>query len=199
MALAAAGLPHWALKKMGEPLISFIAGRFSCAESARRVLTQTPQDDSNHALYYVVHCVASVRHGFDRWRNHRGSRLPGSSRYACHLPHFEGGLVLCSVWISAARAFNSVASEKTLLLGSVMTLPFRASPFVRGFKRLFLGPRTLESASYRQEILCPEERAIMRPAIFLPGQVDLITGTRVESAKEAQIAGLTSPPNRFSA
>ena len=73
-----------------------------------------------------------------------------------------------------------------------MVLPVRAFPLTRGIKRLFWGPGTLESASCRQEILCAEERAIRRPAIFLPGQLERVTGTGAYSTKEGQIAAATS-------
>ena len=74
-----------------------------------------------------------------------------------------------------------------------MALPIRATPVTRGIKRLFWGRGILESVAYRQEILCPEEGAIRRPAIFLPGQLERVTGTGSYSTKEGQIAAATSP------
>lgn len=55
--------------------------------------------------------------------------------------------------------------------------PIQLKPIIRNVKRLFLGPTTLQSESYKQEILCAEERETIRSAVFLPGQLDRAIGT----------------------
>ena len=74
-----------------------------------------------------------------------------------------------------------------------MLIPIRIVPYVRGLKRLLLGPGTLQSAAYRQEVLCVEEKVQMRPAVFLSGQIDPVTGTAIESTKAKEIAAATLP------
>jgi len=56
-------------------------------------------------------------------------------------------------------------------------LPLKAYPYIRYAKRRLFGAGSLETASYKQEVLCPEETQPIRPAIFLPGQLDRVTGT----------------------
>lgn len=73
-----------------------------------------------------------------------------------------------------------------------MVVPIRAVPYLRDIKRLFLGAGSLQSAAFRQEVLCPGERARNQPAIFLPGQIDRVTGATFESTKEMEIAASTS-------
>jgi capsular polysaccharide biosynthesis protein len=62
---------------------------------------------------------------------------------------------------------------------------------------LFSGPGSLQAIAYRQDILCPEERATIRPAIFLPGQIDKVedykaTDPLAQSTKEKEIAAAIS-------
>lgn len=73
-----------------------------------------------------------------------------------------------------------------------MVIPIRLAPYVRDIRRLFLGRGSVQSAAYRQEVLCAEEKTTNRPAIFLPGQLDRITGTSIHSTKEGEIAAATS-------
>jgi hypothetical protein len=69
----------------------------------------------------------------------------------------------------------------------------RVAPHIRNIKRLFLGAGTLASQAYRQEVLYEEEKATIHPVIFLPGQIDKITGTGfVLVSKEDQISRVLS-------
>jgi hypothetical protein len=86
-----------------------------------------------------------------------------------------------------------------------VVVPIRAVPYVRDIKRLFLGAGSIRSAAFRQEVLCAEERARNQPAIFLPGQIERVTGAtllstnssytkeiEITSTKEIEIAAATS-------
>jgi hypothetical protein len=74
-----------------------------------------------------------------------------------------------------------------------VTLPLEAAPYIRNIKRLLLGPGTLASQAQRQEVLCEEEDSTICPGIFLPGQIDKITGTgSTVVSKEEQIAKILS-------
>jgi Glycosyltransferase 61 len=55
-----------------------------------------------------------------------------------------------------------------------MLNPIQAVPYVRFVKRLVLGRGSLQAIAHRQDVLCPEENTIIRPAIFLPGQIDRV-------------------------
>ena len=55
-----------------------------------------------------------------------------------------------------------------------MIVPVRAVPVIRLIKRAIFGRGSLEAVAYRREILCPPETATLRPAIFLPGQLEKI-------------------------
>ena len=74
-----------------------------------------------------------------------------------------------------------------------MFIPIQAIPYLRLVKRLFSGPGSLQAIAYRQEILCPEEKTIFRPAVFLPGQIDKVTDYKAtnswsQTTKEVEIA-----------
>ena len=78
-----------------------------------------------------------------------------------------------------------------------MFLPIQASPYLRLFKRLFLGQGSLQAISYKQEIIFPEEKATLRPPLFLSGQLDRVeapklTDSRFVTTKESEIAAMTS-------
>ena len=73
-----------------------------------------------------------------------------------------------------------------------MIASIRSSPYIRGIKRLFLGKGTLQSASYRQEVLCAPESAPLRPAIFTEGQLEKIIGTDDDTTLEIEIAVATA-------
>jgi hypothetical protein len=71
-------------------------------------------------------------------------------------------------------------------------LPIQATPYVNyGSRRLF-GAVPLQAAAYRQEILCAEEKVKIQPAIFLPGQIDRITGTNPATTIDWEIFTATS-------
>jgi hypothetical protein len=73
-----------------------------------------------------------------------------------------------------------------------MFVPLRCAPHIRNIKRSLLGAGSVQSEAYQQEILCAEEKAANRPAIFLPGQIDRVTGTIRGLAKEEAVAAATS-------
>ena len=58
-------------------------------------------------------------------------------------------------------------------------------------RRLF-GGVSLHEAAYRKEVLYPEELIRLRQSIFLPGQLDRITGTVAESTIALEISTATS-------
>jgi capsular polysaccharide biosynthesis protein len=65
-------------------------------------------------------------------------------------------------------------------------------PYLRHLKRLVRGPGTLESVTFKKEVLCAEEPATYSPAIYLAGQLERITNSPVESTKEIEIAAATT-------
>ena len=74
-----------------------------------------------------------------------------------------------------------------------MFVPIQAIPYVRLAKRLFSGQGSLQSIAYRQDTLCQEEKTTLRPAVFLPGQLDRIirfkpTDAVAVTTKEGEIA-----------
>ena len=74
-----------------------------------------------------------------------------------------------------------------------MFVPIQVIPYVRLAKRLFSGQGSLQSIAYRQDTLCPEEKTTLRPAVFLPGQLDRIirfkpTDAVAVTTKEGEIA-----------
>src|SRR5262245_28245716 len=73
-----------------------------------------------------------------------------------------------------------------------MFIPIQAIPYARLARRLFSGPISLQSIAYRQDILCSEEKETIRPAIFLPGQIERVSASMSESTKEREIAAATS-------
>jgi len=73
-----------------------------------------------------------------------------------------------------------------------MLTPIQAIPYARLVRRLFSGPVSLQSIAYRQDILCPEEKETVRPAIFLPGQIEKVSASMRESTMEREIAAATS-------
>ena len=78
-----------------------------------------------------------------------------------------------------------------------MFFPIQATPYVRLFKRLFLGQGSLQTISYKQDILCPEEKATLRSTVFLPGQIDRVKEYKATDhwgapTKDSEIAAATS-------
>lgn len=73
-----------------------------------------------------------------------------------------------------------------------MAFPIEVIPYVNYIRRRLFGECSLRSAAYRQEVLCAEETVKLQPAIFLPGQIDRVTGTIDESTTDIQILDATS-------
>ena len=78
-----------------------------------------------------------------------------------------------------------------------MSVPIQTTPYIRLFKRLFLGQSSLEKVAFRQDLLFPEETATLRPAIFLPGQIEKVidyrpTDTITKNKKETEVRAATS-------
>ena len=78
-----------------------------------------------------------------------------------------------------------------------MFFPIQATPYVRLFKRLFFGQGSLQTISYKQDILCPEEKATLRSTVFLPGQIDRVKEYKATDhwgapTKNSEIAAATS-------
>ena len=84
-----------------------------------------------------------------------------------------------------------------------MFFPIQATPYVRLFKRLFLGQGSLQTISYKQDILCPEEKATLRSTVFLPGQIDRVKEYKATDhwgapTKDSEIAAATSTSDHTS-
>jgi hypothetical protein len=77
-----------------------------------------------------------------------------------------------------------------------MRFPLRATPYVRLAKRLILGPGSLQSAAFHQDILHEKERVSVPPPIFLSGQLEKVIqqqpGVWGHKSKEAAIAEVVS-------
>jgi len=72
-------------------------------------------------------------------------------------------------------------------------IPPQTVPYIRLANRVILGPGSLPGAAQYQEILHPEEITANRhDAIFLPGQLDRITGSSIESTPQLEIESVTS-------
>jgi Glycosyltransferase 61 len=65
--------------------------------------------------------------------------------------------------------------------GSFMRLPLKVLANIRNVRRLFRGAGTLRGNAFEEEVLCAEETSDMIPAIYLPGQLERVTGTPIES------------------
>lgn len=77
-----------------------------------------------------------------------------------------------------------------------MRIPIRAVPYIRLAKRLFLGPGLPGEIAYQQDVLCPEEKTTIPPAICLPGQIDKVIEQKGDAwgckTRDAAIAEATS-------
>ncbi|HVR56232.1 MAG TPA: glycosyltransferase family 61 protein [Pseudolabrys sp.] len=73
----------------------------------------------------------------------------------------------------------------------MMDLPIEFYALRRNVRRAILGPGTLESTAVDREIICPAERVEVLPAIYLPGQIERVTGSPPESTKELEIEHAT--------
>jgi Glycosyltransferase 61 len=79
------------------------------------------------------------------------------------------------------------------------SLSIRSAPYARLIKRVVLGPGTPKSASFREEILCPEETTLTQPPIYLPGQLDRVTGATEHQPVQAEIASMLAPKYKHAA
>jgi hypothetical protein len=71
-------------------------------------------------------------------------------------------------------------------------IPPQIVPYIRLAKRVLLGPGSLPFAAQHQDILQPEETTANQPAIFLPGQLDRVTGAHPVSTLQKEIERVTS-------
>jgi Glycosyltransferase 61 len=78
-------------------------------------------------------------------------------------------------------------------------LPLSTAPYVRMAKRVLFGPGTAKSASVREEVLFPEETTVTQPAIYLPGQLDRVTGGTEHQSVETEIKSMLAPTYRHAA
>jgi hypothetical protein len=78
-------------------------------------------------------------------------------------------------------------------------LPLSAAPYTRLAKRVVFGPGTPKSVSFREEVLCPEEATVTQPPIYLPGQLDKITGGTEHQSVENEIESILAPTYRHAA
>lgn len=58
-----------------------------------------------------------------------------------------------------------------------MRIPIKVVPYLSRVKRLYSGSGCLKSIAYRSDILYPKVTETIRPAVFLAGQIERITGT----------------------
>jgi Glycosyltransferase 61 len=68
-----------------------------------------------------------------------------------------------------------------------MRLPIQFYSLRRNLTRAILGPGTLESTAFDREVICPAENVEVPPAVYLPGQLERVTGAPPESTKELEI------------
>ena len=83
-------------------------------------------------------------------------------------------------------------SNNFLTSGDFVVLPVQAIPYVNFIRRRLFGDIPLKAAAYRKEVLCAEETVKLRQAIFLPGQIDRVTGTNPGSTIELEVSTATS-------
>jgi len=72
-------------------------------------------------------------------------------------------------------------------------LPLSLAPHARLIRRVFTGAGSLQSASFRQEILCKEETTTTRPAVHLPGQIERATNGTEHQPLRAEIESILAP------
>jgi hypothetical protein len=73
-----------------------------------------------------------------------------------------------------------------------VSIPLRAIPYVRFARRLFSTRGSLQSVAYQQDLLCAEETEVIDPTVYLPGQIERVTGVPVETTMEREIDVATS-------
>jgi hypothetical protein len=73
----------------------------------------------------------------------------------------------------------------------LQTLPLKFKAGARYIRRLAIGPGTLAGVANDVETICPLEESEARKTIYLPGQIDRITGASVFATVESQIKQVT--------
>ena len=73
-----------------------------------------------------------------------------------------------------------------------MLVPIEFVPHVNYIRRNLFGNIPLKAIASRQEVLCPEETIDAQPTIFLPGQIDRVTGTDPGSTIALELSIVTS-------
>jgi hypothetical protein len=68
-----------------------------------------------------------------------------------------------------------------------MQVPVKAAPLLRNALRFLGGPANIEETASERETLCPAEEAELRPALFLDGQLNKITGTAPDTFLSRQL------------
>ena len=76
--------------------------------------------------------------------------------------------------------------------GDIVVVPIQTIPYINYARRRLFGEVPLKTAAYRQEVLCSEEIVKIRPAIFLPGQIDRVTGTNPGASLDSELLTATS-------
>jgi hypothetical protein len=73
-----------------------------------------------------------------------------------------------------------------------LLVPIKIVPHLNYIRRNLFGNIPLTAIADRQEVLCSEETIHAQPAIFLPEQIDRITGTDTGSTVELELSIVTS-------
>jgi hypothetical protein len=74
-----------------------------------------------------------------------------------------------------------------------MRVPLKVIPYLSRVKRLYFGSGCLKSIAHRNDILYPKVTETIRPAVFLAGQIERITGTLPYFNLERVIKDATTP------
>src|SRR5690606_13475431 len=59
-------------------------------------------------------------------------------------------------------------------------------------RRILQGQGSISSIAYEQDIICPEETTPIRPAVFLPDQLERVTELITEGSKDKEISAATT-------
>jgi hypothetical protein len=78
-----------------------------------------------------------------------------------------------------------------LNIGLRMRLPIQFYSLRRNLTRAIFGPGTLGSTAFDCEVICPAENVEVPPAVYLPGQLERVTSSPLESTKELEIDQVT--------
>jgi hypothetical protein len=73
-----------------------------------------------------------------------------------------------------------------------MLIPIEFVPHANYIGRHLFGNIALKTIAHRQEVLCQQETIRVRPAIFLPGQLDRVTGTEAGTTIELEASIATT-------